>query len=110
MPSERRFAHFGKSLPTALLVLLVTTAWAAPQYTVLHAFGGGNDGAGIMSGVILDSEGRVYGTTISGGGPKGHGGTVFKLTPLPEGTWSLQVLYTFCSRPSCVDGGGPWGA
>jgi len=109
MPPETWFARPGKILASVVLVLLAATARAAPQYTVLHAFGGGNDGAGIMSGVILDSEGSVYGTTISGGGPKGHGGTVFKLTPLPDGTWSLQVLYTFCSRSNCVDGGGPWG-
>ena len=109
MPPEARFACLSKILTTALFVLLVSSAWAAPQYKVLHAFTAGDDGGGIMSGLLLDNEGSVYGTTISGGGPKGHGGTVFKLTPLPDGTWSFRVLYSFCSRSNCEDGGGPFG-
>src|ERR1700677_2728057 len=36
--------------------------------TVLHSFqGGANDGAWPQAGVILDSQGNVYGTTSQGG-------------------------------------------
>ncbi len=53
--------------------------------TVLHSFTGGADGAG-PSGVALDADGNIYGTTGAGGdlscGSDGEGfGTVFKITP-----------------------------
>jgi len=86
---------------------MATSAWAAPQYKVLHAFGGGKDGGGLWGSLVLDSQGNVYGTTISGG-MKGQGGTAFKLSRQANGTWTETVLYSFCSRPSCSDGGGPY--
>ena len=49
------------------------------QETVLHTFGGGTDGAYPYSGVVLDPEGNVYGTTSEGG--SANTGLVFKLTP-----------------------------
>jgi uncharacterized repeat protein (TIGR03803 family) len=47
-------------------------------YSVLHAFQG-SDGAAPESGVILDSSGNLYGTTVVGGssGP----GVVYEITP-----------------------------
>jgi uncharacterized repeat protein (TIGR03803 family) len=47
------------------------------SYTVLHSFTGG-DGAGPVAGLIADSFGNLYGTTL-GGGASGKG-VVFKLT------------------------------
>jgi len=38
--------------------------------TVLHTFTGGKDGALPIGGVILDSEGNLYGTTLFGGDKK----------------------------------------
>jgi len=51
-------------------------------YTVLWAFNGTSDGWD-PSGVILDSQGNLYGTTIAGGngGCLGGCGVVFELTP-----------------------------
>ena len=50
--------------------------------TVLHAFAGGADGSG-PDGLIVDSEGNLFGATASGGGDNcagGYGcGTVFEL-------------------------------
>jgi uncharacterized repeat protein (TIGR03803 family) len=46
---------------------------------VLHVFNG-NDGAGPIGGVILDSVGNLYGTTSSDSANYGFG-TVFELTP-----------------------------
>jgi len=57
--------------------------------TVLHYFGSGTDGYWPYSGLIKDSAGDLYGTTLDGG-PNGCG-TVFKLAP--DGTES--VLYSF---------------
>ena len=51
---------------------------AGPE-TVLYSFTGGLDGGIPYGGLVLDSEGNLYGTTRSGGAY--HGGTVFELTP-----------------------------
>ena len=42
--------------------------------------------------MILDQNGRIYGTTSEGG--SGGGGTVFELTAA-NGTWTLAVLGSF---------------
>lgn len=47
--------------------------------SVLHNFSGGSDGATPYSGVIINSEGTLYGTTGFGG--TFNQGTVFQLTP-----------------------------
>ncbi len=48
--------------------------------TILHNFAGGADGAAPGSGAMLNVSGKLYGTTIEGGGSKGRG-TVFEITP-----------------------------
>jgi len=48
MPHKRITTASAKALTTAAIALiLISTAWAAPKYKVLHAFGAGNDGAGV---------------------------------------------------------------
>jgi len=59
-------------------------------FTLLHSFGAGTDGSNPQAGLILGSDGNLYGTT-GGGGTHGNG-TVFKVT-LPSGTET--VLYSF---------------
>jgi uncharacterized repeat protein (TIGR03803 family) len=68
------------------------------------------DGASPFAGLIFDQAGNLYGTTGYGGahGVYGVGGTVFKLTPNQNGRWTEHVLYSFCSRPGCVDGVQPF--
>jgi hypothetical protein len=73
---------------------------------VLYRFAGGNDGSNPIAGLIFDGAGNLYGTT-TGGGTGGFEGTVFKLTPKKDGTWSESVLYSFCSFTNCTDGGLP---
>jgi len=48
------------------------------KYTILHTFHW-SDGAYTDGGVILDSKGRLYGTTIEGGAY--GGGVVYEITP-----------------------------
>src|ERR1035441_8126373 len=62
----------------------------AGQETVLHTFTGGADGGLPYAGVIRDSAGNLYGTTISGGGA-GSLGLVFRLNTSGQET----VLYAF---------------
>lgn len=61
--------------------------------TVIHAFTGGDDGAGPGARVTLDSRGNVYGMTPIGGAA--GQGVVFKIHPNGSGVWTLQVLHTF---------------
>src|SRR4029077_8022073 len=59
--------------------------------TVLYNFTG-PDGDSPRAEVIMDAKGNLYGTTFSGGA--NSLGTVFKLSPNPEGGWSESVLYS----------------
>jgi len=58
--------------------------------TILHNFMF-SDGANPKSGVILDGNGNLFGTT-SQGGSDGNNGTVFELI---NGTWEEKILYNF---------------
>jgi hypothetical protein len=48
---------------------------------------------GVGGGLILDSQGNLYGTAAGFAG-SGHG-TVFQLRPLKSGTWAFRLLYRF---------------
>jgi uncharacterized repeat protein (TIGR03803 family) len=76
---------------------------ARPQsqgtYSLLYSFQCSPDGETPQSGLLRDSSGNFYGTTV-GGGQNSHG-TVFKVTS--DGTES--VLYRFAGSPS--DGENP---
>jgi hypothetical protein len=69
---------------------------------VLHGFKGGTDGAAPNGGLVLDSNGVIYGTTIIGGyncpHHSGQGcGTVFELkAPTRKGgAWTKKALHVF---------------
>jgi uncharacterized protein YceK len=68
---------------------------------VLHYFVG-TDGSWPEAGLIFDTAGNLYGTTVWGGSGKCHDdggdagcGTVFKLTPKSDGSWKESVLHSF---------------
>lgn len=86
-------------------------AW---KETVLYNFRGESDGAVPYGGVILDSEGALYGATAGGGTGTclyqnvSGCGVVYKLTPPVSGnSWTESVLYTFSGGN---DGGDPLGS
>ncbi|MGA2371469.1 MAG: choice-of-anchor tandem repeat GloVer-containing protein [Candidatus Korobacteraceae bacterium] len=77
----------------------------------LYDFAGGGDGANPFGGVIRDSTGVVYGTTVNGGAD--DGGTVFQLRPSATRQvsaitpWTETILYSFHHGGS--DGINPFG-
>ena len=78
------------------------TGW---HHTVLYNFTGGADGGEPYKGVTLDSQGNLYGTTVTGGGGvcEGGCGLAFKLTRSGS-NWFHSVIHTFSGRN---DGSGP---
>ena len=75
----------------------------AGQQTVLYSFtggadGGNNGGGNLEAGVIRDSAGNLYGTTVEGG--TADAGVVYKL----DTSGQQSVLYTFTGL---ADGGSP---
>jgi uncharacterized repeat protein (TIGR03803 family) len=62
---------------------------------VLYSFKGGTkDGTSPEAGVVFDSKGNLYGTTVYGSGYYSYG-TVFELSPKAGGGWTEKVLYSF---------------
>lgn len=61
---------------------------------ILYRFRGGDDGAFPQAGVIFSSSGKLYGTTVSGGG-RDQVGTVFELRPDSGDRWAEKIIYIF---------------
>jgi hypothetical protein len=89
------------------VVFQLTPNGTASRESVVHAFCAGacTDGYSPGGGVVLDSQGDIFGTAEDGGDftftPNG-GGTIFVLNGNKE-----QVLYQFCRYAGCTDGSGP---
>jgi len=81
-PERTKIMSFAKLTQAVLLLLvgstLVPSGWAQ-TYTVLYTFEGGTDGAYPFAGLIRDSAGNLYGSTI-GANVGGLEGSVFKLS------------------------------
>jgi len=73
--------------------------------TALYRFGQ-CDGAGTNGGLVLDTAGNLYGTTIE---MCGHTGQVYELSPAQglQGSWKITVLHVFQGPPN--DGRWPEG-
>jgi uncharacterized repeat protein (TIGR03803 family) len=73
------------------------TGWAK---TILYEFaGGGLDASQPDSGLVFDSAGNLYGTTLQGG--VYTCGTVYQLTPSSTGEWTETTLFTFGQEGGC---------
>lgn len=69
--------------------------------SALYSFQGGSDGATPVAGLLADSQGAFYGTTVAGGGVSAGYcgsmgcGTVFELAPISGGGWQESILFAF---------------
>lgn len=90
---------------TSVVLFAARYVNAASTANALLSFNG-SDGSGPNASVIFDSDGNLYGTT-SGGGAYGYG-TVFKLVPGANGTWTETILHSF--NRNGTDGANPGGA
>ncbi len=72
---------------------------------ILYTFSSsdGLDGALPVGGLVLDSKGNLFGTTIQGG--SNNLGVIFELTNIPGVGWTEQVLYNF---QGAGDGANPF--
>jgi len=74
--------------------------------SVLHSFDPqSGDGFNPYVGVVFDSGGNLYGTTVNGGAY--NHGTVFELAPGANGQWNETVLHSF--EYNNLDGFYPYG-
>jgi uncharacterized repeat protein (TIGR03803 family) len=109
MQRMRRFIVAAASSAVAFGVLIATLpVRAASKFQVIYTFHG-PDGQYFPAGVIFDAAGNLYGTTSTGGSeftcdPPFGCGTVFKLTPGSNSTWTETLLRSF----NIDDGYSPW--
>lgn len=72
------------------------TSWTE---SIVHSFGGTNDGQYSTGNLVIDSSGNLYGTTEGGGshgnGQENTGGTAFKLAPKSGGGWTETIMHNF---------------
>jgi hypothetical protein len=90
----------------SILVLSVQTLAQLPKISVLHAFGGTEDGITPFGSLVLENSGNLYGVTFGGPGQDGNG-LVYELSPQPNGIWGETILHAFTAGG---DGANPWGA
>jgi uncharacterized repeat protein (TIGR03803 family) len=105
------------SLSLMLVLLGCSFLLGQSQYKVLWTFAGPpNDGNVPKSPLVFDKAGNLYGTTEGGGNStaeicEGGGcGTVFRLSPNQDGSWTNTILYNFCTKyvdHHCKDGAYP---
>jgi uncharacterized repeat protein (TIGR03803 family) len=67
--------------------------WTEQVLYSFSGFFGTGDGAEPAGQLVFDSLGNLYGTTVDGGA--NSGGTVFKLSPGANNTWTETVLWSF---------------
>lgn len=93
----------------AVILILIPNSWAASREIVLHTFNLATAGDPV-SGLAMDANGSLYGTTRLGGlGSCTEGcGVVFKITKSNEGGVTYSVIHSFAGF--AFDGGNPFGS
>ena len=107
-PGQGRRFHGPRAAASAQTASSVYTESVLYGFSNFCAQPGCTNGASPEAGLIEDASGNLYGTTSAGGASQLFG-TVFKLTPNGNGSYSESVLYNFCSQggTNCTDGANP---
>jgi hypothetical protein len=85
----------------AIALILSIPGWTQASEKILYSFTGSTDGSSPQSGLAIDSEGNLFGTTAGGGsGASCPCGTVFELSPGLNGTWTESVIHSFDNGPT----------
>ncbi len=95
---NRACAYYGSGLCGTIFKISTTGT-----FTTIHEFAG-TGGANPNAGLVLASDGNLYGTTYAGGNNSANAGTVFVTSP----SGAFATLYDFCSQTYCLDGGNPF--
>jgi len=74
------------------ILMIAPGAWGQREYKTLYKFTQDKDGGTPLAGLTFAPTGELYGTTFTGGDAFG---TVFRLTPQPDGRWMESTIYTF---------------
>ena len=96
-----------KAATTLFAAIFAASAWAGNTYKVLHAFGQGFDGWAPESGLVIDINGNLFGTTTAGGSGCRQSpgcGIVFELVPNGYGGWTEISIHNFNAN----DGAHPY--
>ncbi len=100
---------YGLTYPGGSVFELATSGSGWMPETLYSFPSGTNGGAGPAASLTIDSLGNLYGTTYAdpnNGCRGGYGcGTVFKLSPNPDGSWTNTFLYKFTGG---ADGANPF--
>lgn len=102
--------NLGQYLGCGTVFQLTPGANGTWEETVLYEFKGSPDGTAPETSLVLDHDGNLYGTTVSGGAGwnlcASFGcGIVFRLRRDANGNWIEEVLHNFNGN----DGGNPVG-
>jgi uncharacterized repeat protein (TIGR03803 family) len=76
-------------------VFETTFSKTGAKTSILYSFGDSSgDGYSPHSGLVMDKQGNLYGTTSTGGADNDYG-TIFRLSKSSMGKWNETVLYSF---------------
>ena len=82
----------GGANSTGTIFELVPNAGRCCRENPVYNFGGSGDGQNPFGGVVLDSSGNLYGTTVNGGA--NGGGTAYEVSP-SGASWNETFLHSF---------------
>lgn len=100
---KSRVAYVVNLTVTILALISATAVCASASAKVVGSYiFNGTNGSEPLGGVILDSAGNIYGTTVNGGA-LGYG-MVYEVIPNKSGSWTEKTLYSF---KGYTDGSNP---
>src|SRR5580658_10045270 len=98
--SVRRSSSGRVSTAVLFAALALALSASAQTETTLYNLNGTTDGVYPRAGVVFDSAGNLYGTSLYGGNfdcrnTDNGCGAVWEISPSPGGAWTETVIHTF---------------